>query len=126
MAAAKDAQVRVYGDEKRDDKDAFVFRIPGVPDLDVPDSPTITVHEPDGGTVMDILDPQTSIRRALRLYIGATQWDQIEEYVDRLKWEDCVGLLQDIGLHFGIDKPLTTEVNREERRQRRTGRARRR
>lgn len=107
-----------YGDDADQAPiEPFVFQVKGAPDLDIPDSPEITVHEPDGGTVMELLDPRTPMRTGLRLLIGSAQWSSIAEHIERLRYPTVLALVRDISAHFGIDE--ADGGNRAERRRRR-------
>lgn len=102
-------RVHQYGaDAARPAKAPFVFR--------VDESPEITVHEPDAGTVMDIEEAQTS-RRTLRLFVGGEQWSLLEEHLERQHPDVLVDLARDISRHFGMFD-ASSAANRAERRRR--------
>lgn len=108
---------RVYGGKRRDSKPDFVFTLAGNPDLDRADL-KVTIHEPDGGTAMDLVAPMTSWRDCLILLLGKDQWQQAEEYIEAMDAEGPKELLQDILWHFEIDKLISPETNRADRRRR--------
>lgn len=108
---------RIYGGRRRPARPDFVFTLAGDPDLDRPDL-TVTVHEPDGGTVMDVTAPMIGWRESLILLFGKEQWARAEEYIEAMDPEGPKELLQDIMWHFEIDKLISPETNRAERRRR--------
>lgn len=108
-----------YGGKARTAREPFVFRVTGDPDLGLPDSPDITVHEPDGGTVMELLDPGTSMRRGLRLLIGGEQWPLVEEQLEHHHIDTTLELMRDLTDHFEIERSFTAQTSRAERRRKR-------
>lgn len=108
---------RIYGGKKRAPKPDFVATLAGDPDLDREDL-RIVVHEPDGGTVMDVTAPMTGWRECLVLLFGKEQWARAEEYIEAMDAEGPKELLQDIMWHFEVDKLMSPETNRAERRRR--------
>lgn len=119
-----DEQVQVYGGETRTVVPPMRFRVQGDPETGVDDSPVITVHEPDAGTVMDFLESSRAMdfRRSLRILLGPEQWAAAEEQIERLHISEIVSMTQDISRHFALDQALTGESSRQTRRARRARR----
>ena len=115
---------KVYGGGDRTVTAPFRFAVRGDAEVGLANSPVLTVHEPDGGTVLDFLDAARAMnyRAALRVLLGGAQWRSAEEQIERLHISEIVGMCQDISQHFGLDLALAGESSRQNRRARRARR----
>ena len=87
--------------------------------LKIKNSPTIMVHEPDAGTVMDI-EEAGSTRAVLRLFLG-TDFDKIEEHLNAVQPDVLVDIAGDLSRHFKLSA-TQAKVNRADRRRAARGR----
>ena len=108
LESRRDGPIRVYGQEEREPKQPFRFRLGN--------SPEMVVYEPDSGTVMDIEECGTT-RKALRLFLG-DGYAQLEEYLEPMHPDVMVELARDMSRHFGLFDTQPS-VNRAEQRRRR-------